>query len=193
MINEIPRPDYFLNMAKARKTTYEFSDREVKDSDIKKILDAARWAPSCSNIQPWRFVVVKNKVQISKLMKTATFGAFHSDPALIIAVILDRDCWENAYYSFIKNAKLGVYEAYLCAAMPALSIVFEAQELGINSAMLTPKQEEASDILKIRENDAIPVMIGLGYEKAGAFQKSRIRKDIKLLTSGEYFGGSIAL
>jgi nitroreductase len=178
----------FLALAKARKTTYEFSSKGVSSADIKLILEAARWSPSCSNTQPWYFVVVKDKKSISRMMGAASYGAFHYDPPLIIALVLNRDCWENADHRCVKDSKLGMYEAYLCIAMPALSMIFEAQELGIDSAMLTPKQEDISAILKTASTDSVPLMIALGYEKKGAFQKKRVRKNISELAFSEQFG-----
>ena len=78
----------FLALAKARKTSYEFSDNEVQNKDVEKILEAARWSPSCSNIQPWHFVIVKDKKEISELIELSYFGDFHTEPPLIIAFIL---------------------------------------------------------------------------------------------------------
>lgn len=36
-----------------------FSEKEVKDEQVNELLEAARWAPSAYNEQPWRFVVGK--------------------------------------------------------------------------------------------------------------------------------------
>ncbi len=36
-----------------------FSDREISDRDLDLLFEAARWAPSSYNEQPWRFLVVK--------------------------------------------------------------------------------------------------------------------------------------
>lgn len=38
-----------------------FSDREVSPEDLKTMLEAARWAPSASNEQPWRFIVARKQ------------------------------------------------------------------------------------------------------------------------------------
>lgn len=32
-------------------------DRTLGDEDVQALLEAARWTPSCSNTQPWRFIV----------------------------------------------------------------------------------------------------------------------------------------
>lgn len=126
-------------------------------------------------------------------MKTASFGAFHSDPPLLIALVLSFQCWESSEHRCIKNDKLGTIEAYLCIAMPALNICLEALDLGIDSCMLTPEMKNTSRILKLRKGDMVPLIVGLGYEKKGVFQKPRDRKELKELTYGEYFGGEIKL
>ena len=47
---------------KNRYSPRAFSTQEVDDTTLNKILEAARWAPSASNEQPWRFIVgIKSK------------------------------------------------------------------------------------------------------------------------------------
>ncbi len=38
-----------------------FSDRPVDSKSIHSLLEAARWAPSCSNEQPWAFLVASKE------------------------------------------------------------------------------------------------------------------------------------
>ncbi|MDZ4247228.1 MAG: nitroreductase family protein, partial [Dehalococcoidia bacterium] len=45
----------------------KFKPDPVPDEYIEKILDAARWAMSGANGQPWEFIVVKDKATIKKL------------------------------------------------------------------------------------------------------------------------------
>ncbi|MFB6356404.1 MAG: nitroreductase family protein [bacterium] len=40
-----------------------FSDDPVDDNQLCRILEAARWAPSCYNDQPWNFIVAKQENQ----------------------------------------------------------------------------------------------------------------------------------
>lgn len=183
----------FLTLAKARKTTYEFTDQSIKKSDLLKILEAARWSPSCSNIQPWRFVVVKDKKRISQLIEISLYSVFHTYPTLIICLVLNSELWEKSDHRCVKNNKVGMVDALLSIAMPALSICFEAVDLGIDSCMLTPETKNTSRILRLRKGDAVPIIIGLGYEKKGAFQKPRERKELKEIVYGEFLGRKINL
>ncbi len=42
----------------ARKSPREFTERPVEQEKLRSVLEAARWAPSAGNLQPWRFIVV---------------------------------------------------------------------------------------------------------------------------------------
>lgn len=53
--------DSFLELVKARRSYWEFNSNPVPDGFIEKIVDAARWAPSGFNSQPWEFVVIKDQ------------------------------------------------------------------------------------------------------------------------------------
>lgn len=45
----------------------EFKEDQISDEDIKFLIDCARYAPSGFNIQPWSFLVIKNKEVMQKL------------------------------------------------------------------------------------------------------------------------------
>jgi len=53
--------DSFLELVKRRRTIRRYKSDPVPDEYIDKIIEAARWAPSGYNSQPWEFVVVKDK------------------------------------------------------------------------------------------------------------------------------------
>jgi nitroreductase len=51
----------FLELAKKRRTIRRFKPDPIPDEYVDKIIEAARWAPSGFNLQPWEFVVIKKK------------------------------------------------------------------------------------------------------------------------------------
>jgi nitroreductase len=64
--------DDFLSLVKQRRTIRRFMPDPVPDEFVDKIIEAARWAPSGMNQQPWEFVVVKKpelKNQIADLCR----------------------------------------------------------------------------------------------------------------------------
>ena len=53
--------DSFLELVKKRRSIRRFRPDPIPDEYVNKIIEAARWAPSGYNSQPWEFVVVKEK------------------------------------------------------------------------------------------------------------------------------------
>jgi nitroreductase len=53
--------DDLLDLLRTRRSVRAFTPEPVSDEDIKKILEAARWAMSGGNAQPWEFLVVNDR------------------------------------------------------------------------------------------------------------------------------------
>ena len=49
------------NLISERKSIRAFSDKEISNEALITLLEAARWAPSSMNEQPWRFIVVRKE------------------------------------------------------------------------------------------------------------------------------------
>ncbi len=60
-----------LKTIKTRRAIRKYADRPVPRANIETILEAARWAPSSHNRQPWRFAVLTDtakKAQLAQAM-----------------------------------------------------------------------------------------------------------------------------
>lgn len=57
-IDQLRQADHGIDPIYLRRwSPRSFSDRKVEQSDLLGLFEAARWAPSASNEQPWRFIV----------------------------------------------------------------------------------------------------------------------------------------
>ena len=56
-----------LELIKTRRTIRKYRDEKVPRGVIENIIEAARWAPSAHNLQPWKFVIIDNKDKIEKI------------------------------------------------------------------------------------------------------------------------------
>ena len=187
----------FLKLTKARKTTYEFREKEVSKRDILAILEAACWAPSCGNIQPWHFIIVEDKKTIKKLLGTTHYvhaPFIHPLPPVVIAFVLPSDKHMHKYFDeeyahccIHSQCTQHQNEGELCFAMSVFSSTLAATDLGISSCILTPQQNQATKLLKAEKIGVVRLMVGLGYEKEGAFQKKRTRRKLKDLVSYEHY------
>jgi nitroreductase len=52
--------DELLALIKERRSIREFTDTKISNDEIKILIDAARYAPSNNNRQPWKFLIIKN-------------------------------------------------------------------------------------------------------------------------------------
>jgi nitroreductase len=78
-----------------RRSVREFTDKPVSKEDINIILNAAHWAPSGLNNQPWRFVVIRDRETIQKLSECTHYSGIVAGAPLIIATFLDNETSYN--------------------------------------------------------------------------------------------------
>ncbi len=56
-----------VEIIKTRRCVREYKEDQIPDEDIKFLIDCARYAPSGFNMQPWSFLVIKNKDVMRKI------------------------------------------------------------------------------------------------------------------------------
>lgn len=61
------RASSLLNLMKSRRSVRRFKSDSVPKEYLDIILEAARWAPSAGNRQPWRFIIVSNANTLEKI------------------------------------------------------------------------------------------------------------------------------
>ena len=60
----------FLKVVMSRGTCRNFSNKPIPEGYVEKILEAARWAPSGANSQPWSFIVIRSPEIRKKVFDT---------------------------------------------------------------------------------------------------------------------------
>ena len=55
-----------------RRSVRNFKDKPVPEAIIQRIIEAGRFAPTGANCQPWKFIVITDKVLIKKIDKEVT-------------------------------------------------------------------------------------------------------------------------
>jgi len=82
-----------LNAIKDRRTIRRFKPDPIDDAKIQMILEAGRWAPSFSNLQPWRFIIIKDQNLKNELDKASRESVLHlgiNEAPVVILVCVDR-------------------------------------------------------------------------------------------------------
>ena len=75
---------------KGRRSVRAFTKKTVSDEEITKLIDAATWAPSAGNIQPWEFIIVRDAKIKSKLSTAALNQTSIKEAPVVIVVCADQ-------------------------------------------------------------------------------------------------------
>ena len=168
----------FDEIIKIRRSIREYSDKEVDDEDILKILKAGMQAPgSRLGAEPWEFVVVKNKDTLKKLgeIKPRVTNA----PAIVLVGNIER--------SFYKL----VWQQDMSAA--AENMLLEAVNLGLGALWngVAPEEDRMKQIAEIIGIDDITTLkpfciITVGYPADGWENKFMDKFDEKRIHYEKY-------
>ncbi|MCK4349549.1 MAG: nitroreductase family protein, partial [Candidatus Krumholzibacteria bacterium] len=74
-----------------RKSIRAYEDKPVEDEKLLAVLEAARLAPSASNMQEWRFVVVRDQATREKLMVASNHQLFVAEAPVVVACCAQTD------------------------------------------------------------------------------------------------------
>ncbi|RLI42266.1 nitroreductase [Candidatus Bathyarchaeota archaeon] len=74
---------------KLRRSIRKYKPSAIPDEHLKKILEAARLAPSAGNRQPWRFIIVRSSEGKKLLAEAARNQMFLEDAGVIIVALAD--------------------------------------------------------------------------------------------------------
>jgi nitroreductase len=161
-VNELkraPAVEGVLPVILSRWSPRAFSDRDVSPELLAKVFEAARWAPSSSNEQPWRFIVgIRDSPTHSKIA-SALVGfnqawAPHA-PVLILGV---------AKATFTRKGAPNAYALHDLGASAAL-LVLQAAALGLCAHQMAGFDHEAArQILEIPEDFLLGSVTALGYQ-----------------------------
>jgi nitroreductase len=108
---------------RARRDVRAFADRPIAPTDLERILEAGRRAPSASNWQPWDFVVVTDRRVLAELSKVGPGSGHVATSAATIALVAPEP--ETAHWRDLLHYDLGQATAYMMLA---------ATDLGVGSA-----------------------------------------------------------
>jgi nitroreductase len=135
-----------------------FDERDLEIDKLLALVEAARWAPSCSNNQSWNYVFVyKKDITRMGLEDALTRGNVWAKKApylVAVAADPDQDCKDNGLPFYAYNAGLSV----MCLAI-------EAEHLGLRVHQMAGWDEQkVKQALGYPSSFRVVVLFALGYE-----------------------------
>ncbi len=156
-----------IDAIQTRKSVREFLDKPVEEEKLKLVLEAARQAPSASNRQEWRFVVVRDLALRQKLAQAAGSQAFVGQAPVIIAACAETD-------GHLMTCGEPCYPIDVAIALDHLTL--RAVELGLGTCWIGKfYAEEVKKLLGIPTGIRVVQLMPLGYPaRPEAIHKNRL-------------------
>ena len=172
-----------------------FSPRPVENTKLLSILEAARWAPSSRNEQPWRYIVftTDNPKMLKKAQSVLKeINDYAKRAPILICAIAKKTYSENGNPNRLHFHDLGAANENMF--LEAFSQGLIMHEMGGFDVQM------AREVFNIPEDYEVGIMIAIGYQdthhvlperlKEKAFTP-RVRKPLSEIAFIEEFGNGI--
>ncbi len=138
---------------RARRNVREFEDRTIPAAHLDRILEAGRRSPSSRNWQPWDFVVVTDRNELTELARVwqGAGHVVHSAATIALVAPVPADDRERDQCQY----DLG---------QATISMMITAADLGIGSGHAAVGNHQlAQELLGLPDGKFLAYMIALGY------------------------------
>lgn len=140
---------------KTRRSIRSYRKEPIEEEKIRRVLEAARLAPSAANRQPWRFILVTDPEIRENLGAAYDREWFFSAPAIVVACAVPEEAW-------VRSDGEEYWKVDISIAMQ--NLVLAAWEEGLGTCWIGAfNEEEAKRVLDIPPKVRVVVMTPLGY------------------------------
>lgn len=184
LLNRKRRQMHFLDLVRTRQSVREYLSKPVEREKIERCLEAARFAPSTCNSQPWRFIVVddpelKDAVARRTFGRLLSFNRFTLQAPVLVLLVGERPKLTARIGATIKHRQFSLMDIGIAAEHFCL----QAKEEGLGTCMLGWFDEEGvKKLLNIPDRKRIHLVITLGYPKSDELRTKK-RKDVDMIRS----------
>jgi nitroreductase len=157
--------DVFKAIQTRRSIRQYEKDKPVEPDKLKKVLEAGRLAPSASNRQDWKFVVVQDPKTLEKLVEACNGQSFVAEATAFIAACGTNPDPVMSCGQPKHTVDLSIATAYM---------ILEAAELGLGTCWLGSfNEEKVRRLLNIPDSVRVVAVTPLGYPSFQPQAKSR--------------------
>lgn len=148
-----------FDIIRKRRSVRFYTDEAIEEDKLKKLVEAAIWAPSAGNIHAWNIVIVQQKEDMEQLQ--AVSPGVLGNPTALMILCADK---KKAYG---RGGEVGRdVLSRMDIAIAAQNICLEATELGLGSCIIRSfNQNAVAELLDLPENIMPELLVSLGYPR----------------------------
>lgn len=197
----------FLDVVRKRRTARSYSPHPVPDEWIGWILEAARWAPSAANSQPWEFIVIDDpdcKAILKKLFldealqhQDSHYGSVTQkqaellDNPVLIAVCGDPGS-QDTYIDSPEIPEACRHELFqLTMGATIQNMLLAATRLGLGSTWIArlARVPGVAELLEVPAHLRIISFVAVGYGDREPYFSESLRRPIDEKTHHNRYSG----
>ncbi|MGA3191950.1 MAG: nitroreductase family protein [Candidatus Bathyarchaeia archaeon] len=158
-----------IEAIKGRRSIRAFKRRDVSDEDVAKLIDAAIWAPSAGNIQPWEFVIIRKPDVKRRLVEVAWEQSFIEEADVVIVVCANENLSSRRYGD--RGKSLYCIQDTAAAIQ---NIHLAAYSLGLGTCWIGAfKEQDVRQILNVPQGIRPVAIVPVGYAAESASPRSK--------------------
>jgi len=168
-----------LKVIKERRSVRRYRGDPIPEDVLLRVLEAARYSPSGKNLQPWKFILVKDKALKQNLAEASVGQYFIAEaPVVVVACGFPDDCYSRMG-NYMKSWPVDV-------AIAVEHLILQAQEEGLGTCWIGAFEEsEVKSILNVPPSVKVLALTPLGYPDE--VPVSRGRKSLDEIISYDSF------
>jgi nitroreductase len=154
-----------------RRSIRRFKSQEVEQWKLDLALEAARWAPSSKNSQPWEFIVIRDRKTLAEIAEESVYGKHISQSPLAVAFVTDP-------------SKSNRHE--VDGALATQNFSLAAWAMGLGTCWTgTMNRERIKAILGIPGNKNLLTILPIGYPEEDGWAH---REELSAMMYAEKYG-----
>ncbi|NLL83785.1 MAG: nitroreductase family protein [Lentisphaerae bacterium] len=154
----------------ARRSVRKFTSEPVDDLTVKDLLEAAMAGPSAMAVDPWAFVVVRERERLAEMAEILPYGKMLGHAPLAIVVCGDRNRTHRGLESYmIQDCSAAVQNLLLAASMLGLGACWLGTHPNVE------RMEALGRLLALPEHLVAFATLAIGH--AAEFPPPRTRYD----------------
>jgi len=177
----------FLELAKKRQSDRAYLDKAVEQEKINRIIEAAILAPSACNSQPWKLIIVQDKIKRFEIAdatstKILAMNHFSKQAPLQIVIVEEPANFTSKVGGLMKGKHFPEYDLGIVAS----HICLAATDEGLGSCILGwVNEDRIRKALSIPGKKRVAMVILIGYTAQPS--RKKLRKSVKELVSFEIY------
>jgi len=164
-----------LDLIISRQSDRKYSDKQIGQDKLDRIIEAGRMSPSACNAQPWKFVVVNDPALVLKIADAASakllgMNSFVAQAPVIIVIVREKPNMSSKVGATIKDKDYSLFDIGIATE----NICLQAKAEGIGSCIIGWFDEKMiRKLLDIPGSKRVELLITLGYSLSEQREKRR--------------------